>query len=490
MITTKLKDVQKAALNARIVDGEIAQGFAFFMEQGLGKTLTSIADFADLIAERKATRMVVLCPNSFKGGWVSEIEEHGFDADIYVWEAGTDTYFKSWCKKKFTKPPVLIVNWEAIRAKKIARGKSYRWQEGRVTALIKEHFMDPVKGRVLVVYDESIQASTHNAAQTKGGMFLTQGAQYARILSGKPQKKGPHDLWSQYRLIGHLQDMEYHPFKTAFCKMGGFKGKEVMGVQNEQILQNLISKWTFRATKADWTDLPPKLPGSLREYKLTPEMEAMYKSMENDFVLWLNSEEVVTIDAALTKYIKLAQIQCGWIYDEDGKARKLVEDDKNPRLNLLKQILEDEIEGKVLIPYNFKPVFDQLLNALGGEDKVAWIKGQMSTAETEEQKRRFNTDPKVRYMLLQTRASKYGHTLLGIQDQYEHACRTMVFYENTYSLDDRSQIEDRPHRHGQNYAVSYIDLVGTKLDRDCVKALHRKEEVFQSVFAAMRAKKR
>lgn len=66
----------------------------------------------------------------------------------------------------------------------------------------------------------------------------------------------------------------------------------------------------------------------------------------------------------------------------------------------------------------------------------------------------------------------------------------MIFYENTYSLDDRSQIEDRPHRHGQNYAVSYIDLVGTPLDYDCVEALQRKEGVFQAVFAPLRERQK
>ena len=55
-------------------------------------------------------------------------------------------------------------------------------------------------------------------------------------------------------------------------------------------------------------------------------------------------------------------------------------------------------------------------------------------------------------------------------------CRTMVFFENSYSADTRDQIEDRIHRRGQTgERVLYIDLSGSSLDRRIVKALQRKE---------------
>ena len=48
-------------------------------------------------------------------------------------------------------------------------------------------------------------------------------------------------------------------------------------------------------------------------------------------------------------------------------------------------------------------------------------------------------------MLLQAEAGKYGHTLVGTPDD---PCATMIFFENSYSLDTRSQLEDRIHRMG------------------------------------------
>lgn len=473
----KLLGVQLAALRA----SSGMHGFAFFMEQGLGKTLTALAEFVDLVAAREVTRLVVVCPNSFKNGWKEEAEKQGLDFDFYIWD-GNDNTYNWWLRQEFKKPPVLVVNYEAIRARKVMRGKSHVWHEGERSL----QFQKFVEGKnAMIVFDESIQLATNNSAQTIGAIRLAKHFVYSRILSGKPIRQGPADLWGQMRCIYHLDGFEYQPFKTAFSRMGGFKMKQVMGAQNEDILAERIDPVVFRATKADWTDLPPK-SWTIREYTLTPELKAKYKSMEDDFVLWINSDEVVTIDAAITKYMKLQQIQCGWIYDEDGKAHQLVDDDRNPRLQLLLDVLDTEVSGKVAIPYHHKPVLAQLLRALGGEQKCAYIKGGMSPNEISEQKRRFNEDDECRYILLQDGASKYGHTLLGSPTP-GNMCYTMLFYENNYSLDTRSQIEDRIHRHGQTAdAVLYLDLVGTPLDRDCVKALQRKENIFQAVFSKLR----
>ena len=111
----------------------------------------------------------------------------------------------------------------------------------------------------------------------------------------------------------------------------------------------------------------------------------------------------------------------------------------------------------------------------------------MKPDETSEQKARFNEDPHCRVILLQCDASKYGHTLLGGATEADK-CRTMIFYENSYSADTRDQIEDRIHRRGQtgDY-VLYIDLSGSELDRRIVKALQRKDQLYKSVFRNLKS---
>ena len=64
----------------------------------------------------------------------------------------------------------------------------------------------------------------------------------------------------------------------------------------------------------------------------------------------------------------------------------------------------------------------------------------------------------------------------------------MIFFENSYSADTRDQIEDRIHRRGQTGEyVLYVDMSGSDLDRRIVKALQRKDALYQSVFRKLRS---
>ena len=45
------------------------RGFAYYMEMGLGKTLTVLTEFKALRMCGAVEQLVVICPNSFKGGW-------------------------------------------------------------------------------------------------------------------------------------------------------------------------------------------------------------------------------------------------------------------------------------------------------------------------------------------------------------------------------------------------------------------------------------
>jgi len=452
-----LLKVQQEALKA----SRSKPGFAYYMEMGLGKTLTALTEFTTLVSKNEVTRLVVVCPNTFKSGWLDEIEKHNIFVDAFVYNSGADWENNRFLKKDFDKPPVLIVNYEAIR------------KDG-----VQEYIGAFTNRRdCMVVLDESIQIKTHNSQQTKAALKLARHFKYRRILSGKPVTQGPHDLWAQMTFIGAVTS-RFFPFKTTFCRMGGFKGKKVVGAQNEQLLADTIERYIFRASKKDWTDLPPKIYTS-REYQLTPELARQYRSMEEEFVLWLNETENVSVDAFITKYIKLAQIQSGFIIKEDGTVQELVPPDQNPRFTLVREVIE-ETTGKVIVPYLHRYTYRLLSQALA-EYSPAYIIGNMEPTEIQRQKDIFNNDPNCRVILVQTRAGKYGHTLLGGEDLTDK-CSTMVFAENSYSLDDRSQIEDRMHRHGQTQSCLYIDVWGTRLDHKVTMALQAKESIAQAVF--------
>lgn len=446
------------------------RGVGWFLQQGLGKTLCVLAEFSWYAQFDEVDRMIVVCPNTFKPGWTDEIEKHGFVFSTLVFQSSKKKAAELFLgREQHNAPPVIIINYDALRRPTVLKAIA-AWA-GR--------------GRTYLAIDESIQIKGHKSMQTRAVHKLAMLCAFVRLLTGRPQTQGPHDLWGQLRAIGLFQDRNFYAFRGAFCVMGGWEAKEVVASKNESILADFMAPWVFQAKKKDWLPALPRKDYTIRDYQMSTEQLAQYTSMEQEFLLYIDTG-VVTVDVAIAKYTKLAQIQTGFIYDESGYIHELVRPNVNPRLNLLKQLLEEEVEGKCCIVYKHRAVLDILVRALAQYDP-AWIKGGMKPEEVEEQKGRFNRNAHCRNVLLQADAAKYGHTLLGGPGE-DDLCRTMIFFENSYSADTRDQIEDRIHRRGQTgESVLYIDLSGSDLDRRIVKALQRKDALYKSVFKNLRA---
>ena len=470
---SQLDPVQIAALD--FAQGK--QGVGWFLEQGLGKTLIALTEFSFLYQTGKVDRMIVIAPNTFKKGWLDEIVKHGFQFDVHIWRSTKKTAAADWLNGRHDKPPVLIINFEAARMPGVNRALQI-WA---------------ARGHAYLAIDESIQIKGHKSAQTKAIHKLAQWSpftgetmlcRYVRILTGRPQTQGPHDLWGQLRAIGLFRETNFYAFRGAFCVMGGWQDKEVIRAKNTEALARAMEDSIFQAKKADWLPGLPRKDQTIRDYKMSDDQQRQYNQMEKQFLLEIE-EGVITVEVAIAKYAKLAQIQTGFIYDEERIVHELVKPEENPRLNLLIQILEEEVAGKCCIVYRHRAILPVLIKSLVAYDP-AWIKGQMKPDETSEQKARFNEDPHCRVILLQCDAAKYGHTLLG-GPRDEDKCRTMIFFENSYSADTRDQIEDRIHRRGQTGEyVLYVDMSGSDLDRRIVKALQRKDELYRSVFKQLK----
>jgi SNF2 family DNA or RNA helicase len=463
---SQLDPVQIAALD--FARGK--KGVGFFLEQGLGKTLCALTEFDFLHQKGEVDRMIVVCPNSFKTGWVDEIDKHGFVFDWHIFRSSKKDDAERFLRRAaHNAPPVLIVNYDAARMPNVLKAL-VGWA---------------VAGRAYLAIDESIQIKGFNSQQTRAIHKLAFHCAYKRLLTGRPQTQGPHDLWGQLRAIDLFTERNFYAFRGAFCVMGGWNNKEVLSAKNAHVLADIMAPWVFQAKKKDWLPELPRKDFTIRDYAMSTEQLAQYNQMERQFLLEIENG-YVTVDVAIAKYAKLAQIQVGFIYDANGYTHELVQPQNNPRLSLLKQLLAEEVEGKVCVVYKHWATLDLLVSALADYDP-AWIKGQMKPEEVEDQKVRFNEDPDCRVILLQCDAAKYGHTLLGGPGA-DDKCRTMIFFENSYSADTRDQIEDRIHRRGQTgERVLYIDLSGSDLDRRIVKALRRKDAMFRSVFKNLRA---
>lgn len=460
VLTTPLEPVQLEALKR----SHLRRGFGFFMDMGLGKTLTALHEF---MTHPRCTRMVVFAPNTFKPGWADEARKHGIDADVFVFESAKRRACEEWIRREAgrKRPPILILNYEALLSES-------------TRALIDEFCKNRA---VYLAIDESISIKNNQSKRTKAVLTMLPMFEVIRCLTGRPSTQGPHDLWAQLRAVG-AYERNFYGFRNRFCRMGGWQGREILGSQNEDELQRIMEPHVFYARKADWLHAVPEKRYTNRYYTLGPILQPRYHEMEQQFLVWVRAQRRVAVTVVIAQYQKLLQIQCGFVHDEGGEVEWLVSDEENPRLTLLKRVIEEEVKGKVVICYSHKAVGDQLHRHF---IDAAYIKGGMKAHEVEAQKDRFNVNHACRIMLAQVDASKYGHTIIGDQSNPTFACSTMIYYQNSYSLDTRSQTEDRIHRMGQRYDCLYVDLIGTDMDRNVVGALQRKQAIYDAVMGGL-----
>jgi SNF2 family DNA or RNA helicase len=167
--------------------------------------------------------------------------------------------------------------------------------------------------------------------------------------------------------------------------------------------------------------------------------------------------------------MKLQQIGSGFILDNFGDPEEIVENSKNPKIHALNETL-DTVQGKVIIFAHYKHTINSLEKATGG----LVIRGGMSQEQLKEIVYKFNKLDDYPYLVCQLQTTKYGFTFLGTENV---PCHTSIYYENSYSLDARIQSEGRNHRIGQHYPVTYIDIIGTDVEKRVIEVLRTKRKL-------------
>lgn len=431
------------------------EGWGHFLDMRMGKTATVLNEFAQYVQDFDVRYMLVLTPNRFKPDWVLAPPKWGMPMPVHDFSSSKEKEVLNFVKRN--QYGIIVVNYEALTYAK------------NIDVLLKVTGPDTI-----LVADESIKLKNPSAATFKSAIRLAKNCKYKRVLSGKPMTQGPHDLFGQLRFIGELDGWQFALFKAAFCHMGGYQGKQVLGAKNEDRLKAIVDKCSFQARKIDWIEDFKNPDYFERRIELKGDQARLYNQMQRDFVAQLG-KQLVTADQVITQLIKQSQLSSGFIMDENGGVHDVVPPADNPKVVAIKQMLEEEIKGKTIIFTRFRHSVDILVEALQEYNPALIIGGQTDTIE---QKRRFNEDEDCRVIICQAEAAKYGHELIGTK---ESPCLTSIYYEATYSLDTRSQTEARNQFGDKAAGWSIIDLYATDLDYAVIKALQRKENVAASI---------
>lgn len=432
-------------------------GYGIFAEPGLGKTGITISDFLRSYESGSVSSLLVIVPNSLKSNWRREfaMSTYGDKLPVYIWPQDLHRHHY-----RIREPGVFIFNYESLLGE-----EAFALIEG----LLKSQ-------KCYVALDESSRIKNPTAKTTKSLIKLASLAVIRRCLTGTPFTQCVLDLWSQIKFCRPEFKFSPYQFKLTFAVLGGFKAKQIVGVQNETRLHQILDQMSFRARKEDYLDLPEKIYETI-EIELTPKQNEIYKRMRYDFHAALEKGEV-TAPLAITQLGKLMQISRGFVHDDGKQIQELVPPEKNPVLNAILDTVT-ATPGKVVVMTRHIYFTDMVIKRLEKEGfKVAYIRGGMTSDETEEQKRLFNEDPEYTVIITQIDAGSMGHTLLATK---ELRCSTMVFGENVFSLEKRIQAEDRIHRIGQDQATRYVDFIGTSVDHKVVTSLQKKSALAKRI---------
>lgn len=437
------------------------KGYAHFLQMRLGKTAVALNEFALFRRDWGYTKLVVIAPNKYKADWGSEADRFGLGVPGHVFESKKRAAVNDFVKEN---PECLIsVNYEALVSEE--------------TAALLFRLIDE---KTLLVFDESILIKNRAAVTTKRAMKLAGKAGAVRILTGKPMVQGPQDFYSQLAMIGQMTGLNFYAFRNHFCIMGGYLGKQVVGVKNAHRLNEMVETRGFVAKRSDWMDTHA-VDYEIRKIEMTAEQRRAYKEFDEEFSLEV-SGQMISAEQAVTKAMKLQQISSGFLLDEHRRPHTLVPMVDLPKFLDMVEQLENEVEGKAIILANFNHTIDELVRLLN-KKRTAVIRGGMDAREAQAEKMRFNETKDCRFIVGQFKAIKYGHTLMG---NAEDPCLDTFYFENSYSLDDRAQTEERNQGAGQLGRTHIVDYVTNPVDKKIVKALQRKESISAAIIGAYR----
>lgn len=285
-------------------------------------------------------------------------------------------------------------------------------------------------------------------------------------LTGTPAPNGLIDLFAQMYLIDEGQRLgkTVTAYRDRFFRPAKRNGDivytyELKAPQNEteQRISDLISDITISMTAEDYLKMPDKI--MLYDYvDLAPKVLAMYRDFEKEQILELiNSDEPISAASAAALSNKLQQFANGAVYD----AERNVKDLHDEKLDKLEELVEAANGEPVLIAYSYKHDLERIMQKLKAYKPVK--------LEKPEHIADWNAG---KIPVLITHPASAGHGL-----NLQKGGHNIIWFGNTWSLEQYQQFNARLYRQGQGKPVTIHHIVtrGT-IDEKIIKSLDGKRE--------------
>lgn len=410
--------------------------FAFFMEQGTGKTLVGLFRILDLLKGGQIEEALIVAPKSALGAWERDIELFDpLDQDLL-------------------RSGITLINYD-----KVWRGEA------------KSPFN---KKWGCIILDEAHYIKNRTSRRSKFLLKLGTMADYRYILTGTPVSNGQlENIWSLYTFLdGYIErgypysrifGGSYSKFLDRYCILNMYhKPSSYIHVRE---LQDIINEYSYRVKKSECLDLPDKLPDEIVKVDLLEK--SLYKRLATESAIL---EYEILADNPLSRLIKLRQLCSGFIKLEDGT----IIETKNEKLSILQELLEGfEDDKKIVIFAEFKYSIRKI------EELLTKLKIKYVTLDGDQKDktiwRKFQADKSIRVFIGQYQSANAGIDLFSSD--------TIIYYEPTTRSVVLEQSRDRIHRTGQTNKCSYIHLLtrGT-VEVDIYRALSGYSDFNEALF--------
>ena len=428
------------------------------MDMGTGKSKVTV----DLCTANGAERVLIVCPVAVVPVWSREFRMHAgrewhvkaLTGSVADRTEQAEAMVNGGCT--CGKPHAVVINYEAT------------WRDPFKTWASRQDWD-------YLVLDESHRIKAPGGVTSKACYAFAKSARRRLALTGTPFPQSPLDIFAQYRSLDpEVFGLSYTAFLNRYAVRGGYQGHEILGLQNEDELNERFYSMAFRVEADDVLDLPESLDVT-RSCSLSSKAAKVYRQVESelyaDLSEWRNrgadDESEITAPNVLVKMLRLQQITGGSVNDDAGHPLEI--DDSKAKL--LADVMED------IDPAHGIAVFCRFRHDLAVVRRVAEGLG-MTYGEVSGGQNDLDEDAKmpqsINVMGVQIQSGGVGVDLTR--------CRYGIYYSLGYSLSDYLQSRRRLVRPGQEHEVLFVHLTaGGTIDEQVYGALADRQEVVEYV---------
>lgn len=399
---------------------------------GSGKTLTSIVYAFELLKRGIINKIIWVTIPSIS----YQIEET----------------FNEFIQDNFIKNNVTFI--DLVSKSKNQRHQIYRKLDGYNFIVINyeklrtdiDYFLPYLNDELLVILDEVQKAKNPNSQIGKATILLTKNAKRLLALTATPVMR---DLWDIVNILNitHIMKINLNWFKNTFChykpirirpiKKGNRIIKQIMqftGYKNVKDFYNIISQKCFFKRKKDILQMPPVSVQTLIIDKLHKDIKEAINYLSTTYALEGKPIPLSLLDIAETApYLILKQKK------------------KAPKIDLMMDFINDNVDNKVLVYSPYKSVVkyaQKFVKKYYNIDSLV-VSGD-ETSKIKEIKNLFLTDDKYKILFA-------TDTIATGFDGLQKVTDTIILLNLPNTVGQYTQLIGRLYRAGFNF--SHINIV-------------------------------